>query len=157
LDEFWIVLGDNYQNVLNTDENSGLVQGITKRHTNNIYINLSELSYDLKPCKTYYWKVISTDKLDNKSVSDIFQFTTSCDSYDFLITNMKLLNDPKPNSEVKVSVTVKNGGNIQSKLSEISFYYKIPTENKITSFPKGESFILLDKPLAPGESRTYER
>ena len=117
------------------------------------------VSYIYIEAGTYNAKLKVSDgkELSDKSLFiEVNNNAQSQEAYDFQIIDMKLLDQLEPNSQVRVSVSVQNVGNIPSQLGEIFFYYKIPQENKVTSFPKGESYILISDELAPGETRTYE-
>jgi len=117
-------------------------------------------SKELKPNRTYYWRVLVREEGKDKAYyggeyisSPIWSFTTSTAGYDLSIEDIKLLDDIKPNSDVRVEVKIKNLGT--KKIDDFYAQLKFKKGDKINDFAT-KPMKLYKVSLDPQTSTTIE-
>jgi hypothetical protein len=148
--EYYVKIGESSDNL---SFNSGWIESDR--------ISWSDITTKaLKPNSTYYWKVLVREDGRDKSYyggeyisSPIWSFTTATKGYDLSIESIKLLDEIKPNSDVRVSVTIKNVGN--KTIDEFYAQLKFKKGNKIEEFAT-KPMRLFENSLSPSASTTIE-
>lgn len=127
--------------------------------TENYFFEVED-DEELKPNTKYYWQVQLREKGHYKDyyggaypITPVYSFTTTSTGSDLAITNVELISELKPDSEVKFKITVKNIGTQKAKAEHIRAYYK--KNGKESKFRKN-GWASIKKELNPNESITVE-